>query len=88
MVAINTWVLTEMGFADEYDKAKDIVIEKLVGDGLLEKDTGELWAASHTFVVKEPNRISKWISRIFKGDTDKYNVFLVTIECGKNEAEE
>lgn len=79
MGTLGMWSLTAMDMEEEYDKAKDMTIGRLIDDGLLEADTGKLWAATHTFALRKPNRISKWISRVFKGDTDKRNLFLLTI---------
>jgi len=76
--------LSPDGLACEYDTAKDLVVGALINDGLLKEEDGKDWASEHSFIVRQPSKISKWIARLLGNDAETDRVFLVTLAKGRD----
>jgi len=81
MATMAVYNLTVEDLCKEYDTAKDLVISDLIRIGLLEESVGQDWAASHTFIIRKPNAISRWVKRFLGTDQepDIARIFLVDL---------
>jgi hypothetical protein len=78
---IVTFSLTPEDLAEELDKAKDMVVERLVKKGLLDKEQGDLFRKTNAFFLKKPGTISSLWRKFFDRGEDKdwnkhYNILL------------
>lgn len=77
---MHTIMMGPMELAERMDGAKDVVLGRLVADGLLSDEDAKHWSQTHVFIFKRPSKISTWYGRVTgKVDEGAFDAFLAEI---------
>ena len=85
MSTMDVWPMSGPDLEIMYSRVLDLVVTALIDDGLLAKDSGVMWAASHAVIVRETSRLSRWANKFFGWPkNDDYRAILVTLTGKSN----
>ena len=78
-------LLTLEGDMSNYQKVKDIVLGKLVSEGLLEQSDADEFSERCQVLVYKGTWFSKWFDRNVKASGDKQSYYMRIIELRERE---